>query len=136
MTTCHGSCFCGAVTYEADGDLADGTGRCNCSFCRKVRNWTLKLPKGEKGLRILKGEADLAHVPNRNGADLHHSFCRHCGTRMFTRGNNVWQGGEVVLIHIPTIEDATDLQLAEAPVRYMDGAHDDWGHEPEETRHL
>ena len=50
MKTYHGSCFCGAVAFEADGDLADGTMRCNCRFCRKMRYWEMLLPDPD-GLR-------------------------------------------------------------------------------------
>ena len=34
MRTYHGSCHCGAVTFEVDTDLAD-LDECNCSICAK-----------------------------------------------------------------------------------------------------
>ena len=137
MKTYRGSCFCGAVAFEASGDLADGTMRCNCRFCRKMRYWEMRLPDAD-GLRVLRGADMLAETPRMqdDGVDMHHVFCPLCGTRLWTRGDIAEMGGRFTMVCVSALDDAADSELAAAPVFYADGAHDDWSNPASETRFL
>lgn len=132
----HGSCRCGAVTYEAPLDLTKGTGRCNCTYCRKVRNWSAGVAE-PSDLKVTKGEDHLSEWklewPGGNAA---HAFCPDCGINVFTRGHIPEMGGDFASVLVATLDDATPEELIAAPIRYEDGAHDDWQNEPTETRHL
>jgi hypothetical protein len=137
MKTYHGSCFCGAVAFEADGDLADGTMRCNCRFCRKMRYWEMLLPDPDR-LRLLRGADALAETPRMqdDGLDMHHVFCGRCGTRLWTQGNLAELGGRFTMVFVPALDDVPEEELIAVPVFHADGAHDDWTSEARETRHL
>jgi hypothetical protein len=122
--TFHGSCHCGAVQFECDLDLSGGTTRCNCRFCSKARFW-MAFARGD-GFRLLRGADALvdyqATPPSRPGPYLHFQFCGRCGVRPFTRGGE----GEFHAVNLGCLDDATDEELAAAPIQYADGRHDDW----------
>ncbi|MDO5706734.1 MAG: GFA family protein [Paracoccus sp. (in: a-proteobacteria)] len=138
MKTYHGSCFCGAVASEADGDLADGTMRCNCRFCRKTRYWEMRLPAPD-GFRVIQGAELVAVTPPSDGNDdppIRNIFCPKCGTRLWSQGDIEEMGGRFVQVFVPALDDATEAELIAAPVFWADGAHDNWWNPAPETRHL
>ena len=76
MSDLQGSCFCGAVAFAAQADIGQGTMRCNCRFCRKMRYWEVRLPDPDS-FRLIRGAEALAETPRMqdDGVDMHHHFC-------------------------------------------------------------
>ena len=131
--TYHGSCHCGAVRYEADIDLGQGTLKCNCSICSKARNWLVMIKP--EAFRLLAGAEQLADYQFGRKV-IHHQFCRTCGIHPFGWADSPEMGGKTYAINVMALDDVEDAELAAAPVRYFDGRHDNWQAPPAETGHL
>jgi hypothetical protein len=131
--TYKGSCHCGAVSFEADIDLAAGTNKCNCSICTKTRNWNVILKPAD--FRLLAGENELSDYQFGYKAG-HHLFCKHCGVRSFGRGYVEAIGGDYVAVQLSALDNVEPSELRLASVRYADGRNNDWGTVPSEVSHL
>jgi len=130
--TYHGSCHCGAVSFEADIDLAQPTYRCNCSICSRNRYWAAVIKPA--AFRLKAGRDELSQYLF-NSMQNEHFFCKTCGVRPYGVGNNP-EVGEVIGVNIGCLEDATPEELAAAPIVFCDGKADNWQNPPSIVSYL
>lgn len=121
-----GSCHCGAVTYEVDLDLAEGTMKCNCSLCTKIRAWIVIVKPD--AFKLTAGAGQQTEYtwtpPGRTEPILHYLFCRRCGVRTPGWGNHPSMGGSWWFVPVTSLDDLSSEKLSAAPIRYVDGRHD------------
>jgi hypothetical protein len=130
--TYTGGCHCGAVRYEADLDLGQGTLKCNCSICSKGRTWLAFVAAGD--FRLLSGAEGLGEY-QFGALRIHHMFCKRCGIKSFARGQGP-DGQQFAAVVVSCLENIPDAQLAALPVAYLDGRNDDFQAAPAQTSHL
>ncbi len=106
-----------------------GTFKCNCHICTKSRFWGAAVQP--ENLRVISGEEELTrywHGP------VHH-FCRHCGIKVFGRGE-LPGGKRMAMVSLAALDDLDPREWASAPVKVVDGRHDRFDREPEFSGHL
>ncbi len=113
MTTHRGSCHCGRVTFEVDGEI-DSALSCNCSICQRKGALMWFAPRS--ALRL--------NTPDENAATylfgkhvIRHRFCAVCGVHPY--GEGVAPNGDAMAaINLRCIEG---LDLDSVPVTRYDG---------------
>lgn len=120
--TYRGNCHCGAFIYELTCPEIKAGSSCNCSICfKKGVVWTMP-PKDS--FKIVKGSVadDLTdYHPEGGKANIHHKFCKNCGTAVFaTMGDNPSPG----VVNVRTIQDLDIWGLEKTPF-------DGWKIEPQ-----
>jgi hypothetical protein len=100
----HGSCLCGAVTYEVDGALRPVVA-CHCIQCRKqTGHYMAATGAGLARFRLTK---DNGLKWYRASEAARRGFCGTCGSTLF------WQsdGADYIAIAAGTLDDPTGLEI-------------------------
>jgi len=113
MQTYHGSCHCGAVSFEVDADLSKLV-QCTCSICVKKGGLFVRLPDAQ--FRLLSGEGDLT-LYQFNTKTAKHLFCKHCGVHSFGHPRTA---PSAYLVNVRCLDDF-DLEAANPSVVIFDG---------------
>ena len=71
-----------------------------------------------------------------NNPELHHEFCKVCGTHAYHRGNLPELSGEFVSVNLACLDDMPLEELEKVKVRYADGRNNEWWNEPKEKNIL
>ncbi|MGH6616922.1 GFA family protein [Sphingomonas sp.] len=98
-----GSCHCGAVKFEVEGDAPTAAMSCNCSHCRRKGLLLDFVPIDQ--FRVTAGEeATTEWLFNKH--NIEHRFCETCGCQPFATG--VGPGGArmaaINLRCVPTVD--------------------------------
>ncbi|WP_421862839.1 GFA family protein [Motiliproteus sp.] len=116
MERYQGSCHCGAVKFQFNGDRIDRGIRCNCSLC--VRKGALMLPYllTRDQLQI-KTETDSLGLYQFGSKVAKHYFCKHCGIYTF---HETLRAPGSCRVNLGCI-DGLDVESLE--IQHFDGKH-------------
>ncbi len=109
MKTYHGSCHCGAVSFEVEADFKEGM-RCNCSHCKRKGMLLAFVPKSQ--VKVIGEEGTNTYQFNKKVID--HKFCPTCGVQPFG------QSGDTMAVNLNCIHDE-DLDAATLSIKDFDG---------------
>ena len=95
----------------------------------------LESHRQRRRFRLLQGEDALSDY-QFDGGTTHHLFCNRCSVKSFSSGDIEELGGKIYAVNVACLDDATDEELAQAPVPYENGWNGRWDKALTETRQL
>ncbi len=121
MTTRRGGCHCGAIRFEADGEL-EGLEVCNCSIC---------LPKGyvhwyvpRERFRLLSDEDAITTYRFGTG-QAEHRFCSTCGVAPFYTPRS---DPDKIDVNVRCLDGMTLEEVQRLEATLFDGEHWEQSH--------
>ena len=113
MPTHTGSCHCGRIAFDVEGDI-DSALACDCSICSRKGSLLWFVPRDKLKL---KTPEDAASTYEFNRHVIKHRFCPTCGIHPYGEGKDP-KGHAMAAINLRCIEQ---LDLSAIPVHHFDG---------------
>ncbi len=108
-----GSCHCGKVAYEVEGEIT-GAVACNCSICARKGSLLWFVPREQ--FRLLTPE-EAASTYTFNKHVIKHRFCPVCGIHPYAEGVDP-EGNRMAAVNVRCLEG---IDLSSIPVQSFDG---------------
>lgn len=114
MTKHTGSCHCGKIGFEVEGDFTEAM-TCNCSYCRRaghvlaftsVDKFTLTTPAADASTYLFNNKA------------IRHQFCATCGITTHGGGTGP-DGNEMAAVNLRCVPS---VDLGALKITEFDGA--------------
>lgn len=109
----QGSCHCGDIAFEVEGELHDVMD-CNCSICQRKGALHWLVPRDQ--LRLTTPEADMRTYTFGAGS-IHNHFCPRCGIHPFAESTDS-SGNKTAAVNARCLEN---VDLATLNVQHFDG---------------
>ena len=107
----QGSCHCGNVKFEAEGEIQQVLA-CNCSICTRKGSLLWFIPR--ESFKLLSGEPKTYTF---NKHFIKHRFCANCGIHPYAEAAER-SGKPMAAINVRCLEG---VDLAALPVKHFDG---------------
>jgi hypothetical protein len=113
MMQYQGSCHCGQVAFEVEGEISSVTA-CNCSICRRKGILMWFVPRAS--LTLTTPESALSTY-TFNKHVIKHRFCSNCGIHPFGEGTDP-KGNAMAAINVRCLDG---VDLGSLTVNQFDG---------------
>jgi hypothetical protein len=111
--TYQGSCHCGQIAFEVEGDLTEVTD-CNCSICSRKGTLLWFVPRQQ--LRLLTPEENMSTYSFGQHA-IKHRFCPKCGMHPFGEAADR-SGNRLAAVNVRCLEG---VEFSSLPVKHFNG---------------
>ncbi len=101
-----GSCLCGAVTYQGEGEM--GGGHCHCQDCRKASGaGHFSIMMAPEASFTVTGDVRFYSSPADSGNAVNRGFCPTCGSPVYST-NSGFEG--LVFLPVAALDDPEVFQ--------------------------